>query len=335
MASAVDIKRDVLSMYMSHPFPQWSREERHGRLALEVSRYKFLGLAEHMRGARFIEVGCGTGMRSLLAAKYFGVKEFVGFDHSTASLAVAERVAKEEDFDRFTPVDGDLFNIPYQDESFDVVVSWGVLHHTHDPYGGFKEMIRLCKPGGFVGLYLYNKWNHWRHNMQKDKVSRLAGPDYEKRFEVAHKLYGTKPVAEMSPEEVAYFYDKYCHPHKSDHTYGETLRWFEQHGLTFWGSFPPLRLRDALAYIQYRGEIADEFPLHDGGNKRIVAAASKLPKVKHVNPPYRKPGALHNLFWQAGLVWLGRNGEYSEGSAMAARKPFKSKGESGNLGQVQ
>ncbi|HVG30155.1 MAG TPA: class I SAM-dependent methyltransferase [Pyrinomonadaceae bacterium] len=315
-----EIKRDVLDMYMNHPFPQWSKEERRGRMSVEVCRYKFLGLAEHMKGARFIEVGCGTGMRSMLAAQHFGVKEFVGFDHSRASLDYAARVAREEEFDRFTPVEGDLFNIPYPDETFDIVVSYGVLHHTHDPLGGFKEMLRLCKPGGFVAIYLYNKWNHWRHNMQKDKVSRLAGPDYEKRFEVAHRLYGTKPVEEMTPAEIAYFYDKYCHPHKSDHTYGETLKWFNQFGLEYWGSFPPLRLRDALGYIQYRGEIADRFPLHDGNNKRVVELACKLPSVKSATPPYKKPSALHNLFWQSALAWIGRGGEYSEGSALAARK---------------
>lgn len=321
MVSAIEIKRSVLAMYMAHPFPQWSKEERYGRLAFEICRYKFLGLDEFMPGARFLEVGCGTGMRSMLVAQHYGVKEFVGFDHSKASLEVAKKLAVEDNYDRFTPVEGDLFNVPYPNESFDIVVSWGVLHHTHDPFRGLQEMVRLCRPGGFVALYLYNKWNHWRHNMQKNKVSRLAGEDFEKRFEVAHELYGVKPVEEMSPEEVAYFYDKYCHPHKSDHTYGETLSWLEQLGLRFWGSFPPLGFRDALGYIQYRGSLSEKFPIRVSSSKRLVMIASKFPKFDQKTPPYKRPGPLQQFIWQTALAWAGRHGEYSDGSAMSARKP--------------
>lgn len=316
-----EIKQSVLGMYLAHPYPQWSCEERQGRLAFEVCRYKFLGLDEAMPGARFLEVGCGTGMRSMLVAQHYGVREFVGFDHSRASLDVARRVAAEDGYHRFTPVEGDLFNIPFPDASFDVVVSWGVLHHTHDPFAGLREMARLCRPGGFVALFLYNKWNHWRHNLQKDKVSRLAGEDFERRFEVAHRLYGTKPSGEMSPEEVAEFYDKYCHPHKSDHTYGETLSWFDRLGLTYRGSFPPLGLRDAVGYLQYRNAISGQFPIRVSSSRKLVELAGKLPAFDRRPAPYRRPGLVHQLLWQSALAWAGRHGEYSEGSAFSAMKP--------------
>lgn len=319
--SASSIKTSVLQLYMSHPLPQWSKEERYGRLPFEICRYQFLGLADFMPNARFLDVGCGTGMRSMLVAQHFGVKEFVGLDHSSASLDIARRVAQEDGFQRFTPVQGDLFNIPYPDASFDIVVSWGVLHHTHDPYRGLREMMRVCRPNGFVALYLYNKWNHWRHNIQKNRVSRIAGPNFEKRFEVAHRMYGTKPVDQMSPADIVLFYDKYCHPHKSDHTFGETLSWFDELGLTFWGSFPPLRFRDAIRYIQYRGEISDRYPLRAASNRRIVAVARKLPRMGRMSPPFKRSSFLHNFLWQAALVWAGRHGEYSDGSALCARKP--------------
>ena len=81
------IKRGVLAMYMAHPFPQWSSEERARRLAFEICRYKFLGLDTVLPGARLIEVGCGTGMRTMGAARHFGVREFVGFDHSLTRAA--------------------------------------------------------------------------------------------------------------------------------------------------------------------------------------------------------------------------------------------------------
>jgi SAM-dependent methyltransferase len=317
---ATIIKRDVLNMYLDHPFPRWSKEERERRFHVdEYPRYHYLGLTEAMAGAKFLEVGCGTGMRSMLAAKNLGVAEFVGFDQSSASLAIAAQVAAEEQFDRFTPIEGDLFSLPFPDASFDVVVSWGVLHHTSDPLRGFREMIRVCRPGGYIAIYLYNLWNHWRHNIQKARVDRLAGPDYEKRFEVAHRIYGKVPVEQMTPADVALFYDQFCHPHKSDHTYGEILQWFDSHDLQYWGSFPPVRFRDFVDYVRYRRSILERFPATKPSSRGIIHTLSRASAVATLAPS-RRPTWFHNLAWQLVLAWLGRAGEYSEGSAFSARK---------------
>ncbi len=306
-------------MYLAHPFPQWTAEERRRRLANEILRYERLGLADAMPGARFLDVGCGTGNRSMAIAKHYGVSEFVGLDGSTASLAVAEEVAREEHFDRFRPVEGDVLHLPFESASYDVVVSWGVLHHTSDPFRGFQEMVRVCRPGGFVGIFLYNKFNHWRHSLQKDRVSRLAGSDVEQRFAVAHRLYGRKPVEQMTPEEIAVFYDQYCHPHKSDHTLGEILGWFEQENLVPWGSFPPIGVRDSLRTLRRRAELLPEHPLRSEGWNRLLSAARFLPKPRPHTP--RRPSILARGMAQALYAWIGRDGSYSWGAAMSARKP--------------
>lgn len=313
------LKSEVLNMYLAHPFPRWTREERHRRLANEIIRYEYLGIDKAMPGARFLDVGCGTGNRSMKIAQRYGVKEFVGIDHSTASLAVAEEVAREEGFDRFTPVEGNILELPFEDGEFDVVVSWGVLHHTSDPYRGLQEMVRVCKPGGYVGIFLYNKYNHWRHNLQKDRVSRLAGPDVEQRFAVAHRYYGRKPVEQMTPEEIAVFYDQYCHPHKSDHTLGETIHWFESLGLQPWGSFPPVSVRGALGALRRRAELLDEYPLKSRTWRRLLAAGKFLPASRPRVPA--RPGVMSRGFWQAVYAWMGRGGAYSQGAALSARKP--------------
>ena len=318
---ALDVKRSVLSMYRRYPFPQWSKEERRRRFASELCRYRFCGLSHAMKGARFLEVGCGTGNRSMLAAKHFGVGEFVGLDQSTASLEIARQVAREEHFERFTPVEGDLFNIPYPDGSFDVVVSWGVLHHTADPFRGFEELVRACRPGGFLGLFLYNKWNHWRHNLQKNRVTRLAGDDLEERFSVAHSLYGTTTLDHMSPGDIAEFYDKYCHVYKTDHTLGELIGWFDKLRLEYWGSYPPLRMRDAIACLQYRASLLENYPVTSSRTRSVLHWSTKLPTASAGRFPASRPTLLHRTFWQAAYAWMGRHGEYSGGAALTARKP--------------
>jgi len=321
MDTRTSIKKSVLEMYLAHPFPQWTHEERRRRLGAELARYRFLGLEAPMTGGRFLDIGCGTGNRSMLVAKELGVEEFVGLDHSRASLECATRVAAEEGFDRFTPVEGDLFNIPYPDESFDVVVSWGVLHHTHDPLAGLREMRRVCRKDGRIGLFLYNKWNHWRHNKQKARVSRLAGDNVEQRFQIAHDLYGTKPIEQMTPEEIVYFYDKYCHPYKSDHTIGETLAWFRDLGLSYWGSYPPLRLRDFLSYLQFRGRLQSDHPSRSRFNRALSKTVASLPALDDPTPPFKPPTILHMLVWQLFWAWQGRSGGYSGGASLSARRP--------------
>jgi ubiquinone/menaquinone biosynthesis C-methylase UbiE len=315
------VKMPVLKMYMEFPYPNYSREEREQIFAAELTRYRFLGLEEFLPQARVIDVGCGTGHRVIPIAKHFGVKEYVGLDHSTASLNVAKELAEELDFKQATLVEGDIFNLPYQDESFDIVISQGVLHHTSEPYRGFKELVRVCKPGGFVDIYLYNKWNHLRHNIQKEKVNRLAGEDIDKRFEVAHRLYGKKPIEEMTPAEIAGFYDQYCHPHKSDHTVGETLSWFDEQGLDYWGSYPALGVLDFVSMAQFRGDLMEQHPyFHTRATRILVKMAMKLPRFGRSRPPFIRPALRHQVFWQTVYALQGSRGRYSGGPALCGRK---------------
>jgi ubiquinone/menaquinone biosynthesis C-methylase UbiE len=315
------VKPDVLRMYMDHPYPNYTKEERQNIFAAELCRYRYLGLEPFMHGARVADVGCGTGHRVMPMAQHFGVKEYIGIDHSSASLSVAKNLSRELRMNKVVLCEGDIFKLPFEDASFDIVICQGVLHHTSDPYRGFKELVRICRPGGLVNIYLYNKYNHWRHNLQKAKVSRLAGSDLEKRFEVAHRLYGTKPIDQMTPAQIAGFYDQYCHPHKSDHSIGETLGWFDTHGLQYWGAYPPLTLTDFISMSQYRGSLAKQYPnFHTSLTRNIVALSLHLPPIGLRQPPFRRPNLTDRFFWQSVYALQGSGGRYSGGPSLCARK---------------
>lgn len=110
-----------------------------------------------MKGAKVLDAGCGGGAlvyTSLLE----GADEVVGIDLSNAALAHTRRLVETYAPDRADKMrlkQASVLELPFEDATFDVVYSAGVLHHTESPEGGFAELIRVLKPGGIVWVGLY------------------------------------------------------------------------------------------------------------------------------------------------------------------------------------
>jgi SAM-dependent methyltransferase len=64
---------------------------------------------------------------------------------------------------------GDCEDLPYASNAFDLVYSWGVIHHTPNPRRALEEIVRVCRPGGVCKLMVYNRhsllamylWARW------------------------------------------------------------------------------------------------------------------------------------------------------------------------------
>src|SRR5437660_7641957 len=92
---------------------------------------------------RALDGGCGTGVCSLALAEI--ADEVVGFDLSSGSLNTAKALAEKLGKSNIQFKQGSLLEIPFPSDSFDLVWSWGVIHHTVDPVRALDELVRVLQ----------------------------------------------------------------------------------------------------------------------------------------------------------------------------------------------
>jgi ubiquinone/menaquinone biosynthesis C-methylase UbiE len=106
---------------------------------------------EDVRGKRVLDVGVGSGRFSHVVGRWGGIP--VGVDLSLAVLSAKKNLAR---FPGSLVCQGDAFKLPFKEESFDVVFSIGVLHHTPSTRTAFRSAARFVKPGGVLAVALYD-----------------------------------------------------------------------------------------------------------------------------------------------------------------------------------
>lgn len=105
-----------------------------------------------------LDAGCGDGMHAISLEQDPIAKkaDYYGLDISFEALRIAQGRLKNANSEF---VHGDVGKLPFKDESFDAVFSFGVLAYTEDPQKSFQELLRVLKPGGLVGVWIYPKTN--------------------------------------------------------------------------------------------------------------------------------------------------------------------------------
>ena len=134
-------------------------------------------LPEGLDGRSFLDIGCGSGLSSVAAAR-LGAARIEASDIDENSARTAEHVLARfaPDVPRRVRV-ASVFDLsPGSEGLFDVVHSWGVLHHTGDMRRAVKVALSLVKPGGLFVVALYNKTTLCRAwTVEKRIYSRAPG----------------------------------------------------------------------------------------------------------------------------------------------------------------
>ncbi len=131
-----------------------------------VAGLSLLITPEEISGKRFLDIGCGSGM-SMLAALTLGAGEVKGVDIDPDSARTAqELLSKQAAGKKWSVENRSVFDLsPEKDGAYDIVHSWGVLHHTGDMDGALNAAAALVAPGGLFVIALYRKTplcNLWR-----------------------------------------------------------------------------------------------------------------------------------------------------------------------------
>jgi len=101
-----------------------------------------------------LDAGCGAGRHAVFATNY-GATVYA-FDLSDKAVATAQDNAIG--LSRLQVVQADIYGLPEAwDNSFDYVLSIGVLHHLPDPQGGFDQLVKMAKVGGSISIWVYGQ----------------------------------------------------------------------------------------------------------------------------------------------------------------------------------
>lgn len=186
-------------------------------------------------GKRVLDAGCGHG-RYLQAFAGMGA-EVVGLDIGRGP----EMAGVPLDDPRISVVQGSVLQPPFQPESFDLVFSDGVIHHTPDAAAAYQALARLVKPGGALYIWVYPQEGALREAVfgtARALTTRLPGPGVKiVSFALApltafvRSYSGTSFGRATWAECAQVVHDWLAPPLQTHHTWDEVLAWSREAGL--------------------------------------------------------------------------------------------------------
>ena len=158
LARAVDAARDYERLHVNALFGQWVEP--------------VLDAAKVVAGHRLLDVACGTGVLARAAHARVGPTGAVtGLDIAPGMLAVAADIESG-----VTWIEGDAGALPFDDDTFDVVVSQFGLMFFPDKVRAIREMLRCLRPGGLVAVAVWDGLERSEaYPISVDLLERRAG----------------------------------------------------------------------------------------------------------------------------------------------------------------
>jgi 2-polyprenyl-3-methyl-5-hydroxy-6-metoxy-1,4-benzoquinol methylase len=153
----------VRQQYEESPYPRWIKASPVGpptTLAARLREQFPLIDSRALPTAEPTEIliaGCGTGQHSIETARQFNGARVLAVDLSLTSLSYAARKTRELGLKNIEYAQADILHLGTVGRRFDVIEASGVLHHLAEPMVGWRVLLSILRPGGFMRLGLYSK----------------------------------------------------------------------------------------------------------------------------------------------------------------------------------
>lgn len=162
---------------------------------------EYLSEIKIKKSCKVLEAGCGTGFGSLVFASR-GAEVWL-LDISPHAIEQAKKLWKDVKSKKHFIV-GDILNLPFKNNFFDITWNQGVLEHFKNPLEVLENLCRVTKPNGLIIIDVPNKY-HWTY-IYKRFYKLIYGKwkfGYEHEYSLIElenllKRSGTKPVKSFS-----------------------------------------------------------------------------------------------------------------------------------------
>ena len=225
--------KNVKSFYKKNPFPGYrSTDNKFSILQKGNNNIIFKKLKNLFRNKKkILEVGSGTCQLSSFFA-IGSTNEVCAFDATYESLDEGRKFSEKNKIKNINFIQGNILQNNFKENYFDLVLANGVLHHTTDPYLGFKNCIYSLKKGGVIVLGLYNSYGRFTTMLLR----------------LVYKIFGKKFAAFLDPvtrnmkidknEKEAWIEDQFNHPLEATYTFREINKWFKENNINLISTIP-------------------------------------------------------------------------------------------------
>ncbi len=162
IGDAVGVSEEVRCQYEQNPYPRWVKLPIRGALGFNDGFRRRLPFAPFTplpddSAPEVLIAGCGTGAQAILFAQRFRGVRVLAVDLSLSSISYAQRKTRELGMTNIEYAQADILKLGDIGRTFDIIESVGVLHHLADPFTGWRTLLSLLRPGGFMGLGFYSE----------------------------------------------------------------------------------------------------------------------------------------------------------------------------------
>ena len=236
-----ECSKNIAEFYKSDPFPNFDEYETISDLDKKLEKNDFFKSLKDNIGfnKNILEVGCGTGQQSIMLAHNTN-NNIIALDATLESLKLGSIFAKNNNINNIEFIRGDIFDDIFLEETFDIILCSGVLHHTKDMPKALKIISQLLKPNGILILGLYNKYGRLKTKLIQI-IIKIFNYKYDNQIINIFDNYVKKNISKRKKN--SWIKDQYYHPYETTHTFDEILELYRLNNIEPLSSIPSFDLK--------------------------------------------------------------------------------------------